>query len=128
MHAQTGAPAAAYARAGAEVLKPQQCRLTHAAWLVTCLQRLQRARQARMTMLDDELPLKTIGEYDDVGLGLHQNEVRGAREQAGRCSCGDASRPAIDALIPAATRGALVPGLSLVPGLWFSCLSFVCTR
>jgi hypothetical protein len=59
-----------------------------------------------MTMLDDELPLKTIGEYDDVGLGLHQNEVRGAREQAGRCSCGDASRPAIDALIPAATPGA----------------------
>ena len=28
-----------------------------------------------MTMLADELPLKTIGKYDDVGLGLHKNEV-----------------------------------------------------
>jgi hypothetical protein len=28
-----------------------------------------------MTMLDDVLPLKTIGKYDDVGLGLHKNEV-----------------------------------------------------
>eukprot|EP00802_Teleaulax_amphioxeia_P019765 Tamp_20011.p1 GENE.Tamp_20011~~Tamp_20011.p1 ORF type:complete len:156 (+),score=39.40 Tamp_20011:218-685(+) len=36
---------------------------------------LMLAKQARMTMLDDELPLKTIGEYDDVGLGLHQNEA-----------------------------------------------------
>ncbi len=32
-------------------------------------------KQAQMTMLADELPLKTIGKYDDVGLGLHKNEV-----------------------------------------------------